>query len=212
MAAARPITAPTAPCAAFARAIQQTGASEIDCLSSGFYGALNSSTVPITGSITIDCGEGNVGRVAANGGSLAAITINTSSVVRGERNEVFRTRQSSLDVHLPWLDEQWASDCRNGAELWRRLTARGFPRIAARRRRMGNAQTTGRKGRSRKPPTHKTAAGLTSWIERARASPVASFGNGVVKDKAAVRAAIKAFATLLQPAIPRFSPDATPFE
>jgi hypothetical protein len=47
-------------------------------------------------------------------------------VVRGERNDVFRTRQSSLDVHLPWLDEEWASDCRNGAELWRRLTARGF--------------------------------------------------------------------------------------
>lgn len=29
-------------------------------------------------------------------------------------------------MYLPWLDEQWASDCRNGAELWRRLTARGF--------------------------------------------------------------------------------------
>ena len=47
-------------------------------------------------------------------------------VVRGERNDIFRTRQSSLGVHLPWLDEQWASGCRNGAELWRRLTARGF--------------------------------------------------------------------------------------
>jgi len=43
-------------------------------------------------------------------------------VIRGERNDVFRTRQSSLDVHLPWLDDQWASGCRNGAELWRRLT------------------------------------------------------------------------------------------
>jgi transposase len=42
-------------------------------------------------------------------------------VARGKRTDVFRTRQSSLDVHLPWLDEQWASDCRNGAELWRRL-------------------------------------------------------------------------------------------
>lgn len=29
-------------------------------------------------------------------------------VVRGERHDVFRTRQSSLDPHLPWLDEQWA--------------------------------------------------------------------------------------------------------
>ena len=47
-------------------------------------------------------------------------------VVRGERHDVFRTRQSSLDVHLPWLDEQWASGCRNGAELWRRLKGRGF--------------------------------------------------------------------------------------
>ncbi len=47
-------------------------------------------------------------------------------VIRGERNDVFRTRQSSLDLHLPWLDDQWASGCRNGAELWRRLKARGF--------------------------------------------------------------------------------------
>ena len=47
-------------------------------------------------------------------------------VIRGERNDVFRTRQGALDVHLPWLDDQWASGCRTGAELWRRLTARGF--------------------------------------------------------------------------------------
>lgn len=47
-------------------------------------------------------------------------------VIRRERNDVFRTRQSSLDLHLPWLDDQWASGCRNGAKLWRRLKARGF--------------------------------------------------------------------------------------
>lgn len=47
-------------------------------------------------------------------------------VVRGERNDVFRVRQSSLDRHLPWLDAQWSAGCRNGAELWRRLTAQGF--------------------------------------------------------------------------------------
>jgi len=47
-------------------------------------------------------------------------------VVRGERHDVFRTRQSSLDLHLPWQDEQWASGCRNGAELWRGLKGRGF--------------------------------------------------------------------------------------
>jgi transposase len=35
-------------------------------------------------------------------------------------------RQSSLEAYLPFLDEQWASGCRNGAGLWRRLRARGF--------------------------------------------------------------------------------------
>jgi transposase len=47
-------------------------------------------------------------------------------VIRGERTDVFRVRQSSLEGYLPFLDEQWASGCRNGAGLWRRLQARGF--------------------------------------------------------------------------------------
>jgi transposase len=47
-------------------------------------------------------------------------------VIRGERTDVFRMRQSSLEAYLPFLDEQWASGCRNGAGLWRRLRARGF--------------------------------------------------------------------------------------
>ena len=34
--------------------------------------------------------------------------------IRGERHDVFRTRQSSLDQHLPWLDDQWASRCQTG--------------------------------------------------------------------------------------------------
>jgi hypothetical protein len=38
-------------------------------------------------------------------------------VIRGERTDVFRTRQSSLDLHLPWLDDQWASGCRNEADF-----------------------------------------------------------------------------------------------
>src|SRR6185437_9252623 len=36
----------------------------------------------------------------------------------------------------------------------------------------------------------KAEAGLAPWIERARPSLVASFANGIVKDEAAVRAAI----------------------
>lgn len=47
-------------------------------------------------------------------------------VIRGERTDVFRTRQSSLEAHLPLLDELWAAGCRNGAELWRHLQAHGF--------------------------------------------------------------------------------------
>jgi transposase len=162
-------------------------------------------------------------------------------VIRGERNDVFRSRQSSLDLHLPWLDDQWASGCRNGAELWRRLKARGFrgslrviSEWATRRRRAEQADTQS----LQRIPSARTIAhlmaiggdlltkaetvtiaaieagvpnlveardiiaefhvmirrkaeeGLTTWIERARASPVASFASGVVRDEAAVRAAI----------------------
>jgi len=39
---------------------------------------------------------------------------------------MFRTRQSTLDGHLPFLDAQWSGGCRNGAELWRRLRGQGF--------------------------------------------------------------------------------------
>jgi len=48
------------------------------------------------------------------------------AVLRGQRTEVFRSRESSLDPWLPWLDAQWASGRRNGAELWRGLRDEGF--------------------------------------------------------------------------------------
>ena len=161
--------------------------------------------------------------------------------IRGERHDVFRTRQSSLDLHLPWLDDQWASGCRNGAELWRRLTARGFrgslrviSEWATRRRRaekpdarnlqrIPSARTIARlmtiggdlltkaetvtvaaieagvpslvEAREIIAEFHlmirrRAEAGLTPWIDRARASLVTSFASGVTKDEAAVRAAI----------------------
>jgi transposase len=47
-------------------------------------------------------------------------------VSRGESTDVFRTRQSTLDAHLPFLDAQWTEGCRNGTELWRRLQVRGY--------------------------------------------------------------------------------------
>lgn len=48
------------------------------------------------------------------------------NVVRGLRTDIFRTRQSSLETHLPWLDEQWSAGRRNGAALWRELRRLGF--------------------------------------------------------------------------------------
>lgn len=47
-------------------------------------------------------------------------------VMRGEHTDIFRTRESSLEAHLPWLDAQWDTGSRNATELWRRIKQRGF--------------------------------------------------------------------------------------
>jgi len=47
-------------------------------------------------------------------------------VLRGERSDVFRTRETSLEAYLPWLDLQWAAGSHNGAALWRSLQVQGF--------------------------------------------------------------------------------------
>lgn len=47
-------------------------------------------------------------------------------VLRGERSDMFRTRETSLEPWLPWLDRQWAADRHNGAALWRSLQTQGF--------------------------------------------------------------------------------------
>src|SRR5580704_13452600 len=47
-------------------------------------------------------------------------------ILRGQRSDVFRVQQSSLEPYLPWLDEQWDAGCRKGAALWRALRLRGF--------------------------------------------------------------------------------------
>jgi transposase len=162
-------------------------------------------------------------------------------VVRGQRSDVFRTRESSLEIHLPWLDAQWAAGQRNGAELWRRLKKQGFrgclrvvAEWAARRRqaervdasslsRASSARTIAQlltmdRGGLTKSETVTVAAieagtpllvqardivaafqamirkrsvgDLAPWLEKARSSLVASFANGMIKDQAAVSAAI----------------------
>src|SRR6201994_3751618 len=47
--------------------------------------------------------------------------------LRGGRTDMFQTRQRSLDAYYLFLEGQWSGGCRNGAELWRRLQAPGFP-------------------------------------------------------------------------------------
>ena len=154
---------------------------------------------------------------------------------------MFRSRQSTLDKHLPFLDAQWTGGCRNGAELWRRLKGQGFKgslRVVAewatRRRR---AETVSDQ-QLRKVPAAKTIARLMTmkrdhltkgetitvtaiekavptladarilidrfqtmirrtdaielepWITESKRSLIASFANGVARDKSAVHAAI----------------------
>jgi transposase len=162
-------------------------------------------------------------------------------VLRGQRADVFRVRESSLELYLPWLDAQWAAGARNGTELWRQLRSQGFSgclRVVTEwATRRGRSETVNGDALSRAPAARtiarlmtigrdslskseavtvaaieggvpllveareiiaafqamirkKSLAELGPWLERARSSLVASFANGVVKDQAAVSAAI----------------------
>ena len=161
-------------------------------------------------------------------------------ILRGHRSDIFRARENSLELYLPWLDARWAAGDRNGTALWRQLQKHGFrgclrvvTEWVTRRRRIDStdnalsrapaARTIARMmtiGRDQlsKSETVTVAAiedgvptlveareivaafqtmllkrfivGLDPWLDRARASLVASFANGVLKDKAAVSAAI----------------------
>lgn len=71
--------------------------------------------------------------LAKNGATIKEIVRRTGhsrglvrKVLRGQRSDVFRLRESSLELYLPWLDEQWAAGQCNGAALWRGLKKQGF--------------------------------------------------------------------------------------
>ncbi|MUO31846.1 hypothetical protein BBK91_027240, partial [Agrobacterium vitis] len=162
------------------------------------------------------------------------------SVVRGQRTDIFRVRQTSLEPQLPWLEAQWDAGLRNGAELWRQLRLVGFggglrvvTEWATRRRRAEKAENglghapaartvvrlmTLERNNLTKAQTMTVAAieerlpdlveardvvesfhemlrrkskdDLDTWIDRAATSLVASFANGVIRDRAAVQNAI----------------------
>jgi len=107
-------------------------------------------------------------------------------VVRGQRTDMFRTRESSLEVHLPWLEEQWSTGSRNGAELWRRLRKHGFrgslrvvTEWATRRRRTERAPTDALS----RAPSARTVARLLSvgrdGLSRSETLTVAAIETGV---------------------------------
>ena len=162
------------------------------------------------------------------------------SIVRGQRTDIFRVRQTSLEPHLPWLEAQWDAGSRNGAELWRQLRLAGFggglrvvTEWATRRRRAEKAENglghapaartivrlmTLERNNLTKAQTMTVAAieeqlpdlveardvvesfhemlrrkskdDLDTWIDRAAASLVAPFANGIIRDRAAVQNAI----------------------
>jgi len=161
-------------------------------------------------------------------------------ILRGQRSDVFRVRESSLELYLQWLDAEWAAGQRNASDLWRRLKRQGFrgclrvvSEWATRRRRADKADgaltrtpsartlarlmTNGRDTLTKAETVtvaavesgvpllveareiiaafqgiirKKALADLEPWLDRARSSLVASFVNGVIKDRAAVNAAI----------------------
>lgn len=87
-------------------------------------------------------------------------------VLRGQRLDVFRTKPSSLDSWLPWLNSRWDEGARNALALWREMKAKGFPGHSgvvsqwAQRRRL--AEKAGQSGIARTPSTRVIARLMTA--------------------------------------------------
>jgi transposase len=131
--------------------------------------------------------------IAKDGASIKEIVRQTGHsrglvrrILRGERSDVFRVRESSLESYLPWLDEQWTAGCRNGAELWRRLKGqqfRGSLRVvtewATRRRRAERVDTEG----LHRVPSARTIARLMTigrdHLTKAETVTIAAVETGV---------------------------------
>ncbi len=107
-------------------------------------------------------------------------------IVRGERSDVFRPRQSSLEAHLPWLDAQWEAGVRNAAALWRELRAQGFRGSArvvaewATRRRQADRADAGSLART---PSARTLARLMTTsrdnLSKSESVTIAAIEEGV---------------------------------
>jgi transposase len=107
-------------------------------------------------------------------------------ILRGQRSDIFRTRGSSLEPYLPWLDAQWAAGRRNGAALWRALLQQGFrgclgvvSEWSARRKRAEKADP---RALTRTPSARTIARLLTigrDHLSKAETMTVAAIESGV---------------------------------
>ncbi len=107
-------------------------------------------------------------------------------IVRGERSDVFRPRQSSLEAHLPWLDAQWDAGARNASALWRTMRRNGFrgslrvvSEWATRRRRAEKADAS---SLARLPSARTIARLMTTGrdnLSKAETVTIAAIENGV---------------------------------
>jgi transposase len=106
-------------------------------------------------------------------------------VLRGQRSDVFRVRESSLEAYLPWLDDQWSAGVHSGAKLWRQLKRQGFrgclrvvSEWAARRRR---AEKVDARALARTPSARTIARLLTigrDQLSKAETVTVAAIETG----------------------------------
>jgi transposase len=131
-------------------------------------------------------------RLAEGGAGIKEIVRRTGhsrglvrKVLRGQRSDIFRVRESSLELHFQWLDAQWAAGERNGTELWRRLKRQGFrgclrvvTEWATRRRQAENAD-----GALSRTPSARTIARLMTIgrdeLSKAETVTVAAIEGGV---------------------------------
>jgi transposase len=116
---------------------------------------------------------------------------------------VLRTRQSTLDGHLPFLGAQWGTGCRNGAELWRRLKGQGFKgslRVVTEATRRRRAETATDR-QLQKVPAAKTIAKLMTTkrdhLTKAETVTVAAIENGIPM-LADARALVDRFQTMIR--------------
>ncbi len=135
-------------------------------------------------------------------------------VLRGQRSDVFRSRESSLEPYLEWLDAQWQAGARNGCELWRRLKRQGFrgclrvvSEWTARRRRAEKADADS----LRRVPSARTIARLMTTgrdnLTKSETVTIAAIEGGVAPLIEA-RAVINAFHAMIRK---RASEELTPW-